>query len=78
MDMSVLNNIQLDAKVHSSVNYAKARTAIDAACQCRKERRAARMVVIQFLQGKIEHGRINSTGRVKKTIVFPDQTTAIF
>lgn len=50
-----LDSIVLDPKARSSINYAKARMAIEAAYPKRAERRAAKLAVVQHLGGTIVH-----------------------
>lgn len=49
-----LSSVELKAGVRASVNYAKAREAIDGDVEtfkCRSDRRSAKMTVITFLKG---------------------------
>ncbi|UCR75340.1 hypothetical protein vBAfQDWS535_50 [Alcaligenes phage vB_Af_QDWS535] len=45
--------IELDPSVRASINYAKARETINTELKTRRERRAAKMVVIQYLEGEL-------------------------
>lgn len=51
MNYEVLNNVTLNPKIKSSVNYAKARAAIEEAGMNRRDTRACKAVVIAHLQG---------------------------
>lgn len=55
-----------------SVEYVKARVAIDAEAKSRQQRRNARMVVVDVLHGMLE----SKNGRT--IVVFPDQSEAKF
>lgn len=68
MNLSILDSIQINPKARKSVEYAKARTAIDDNSTCRKERRQLKVLVAEHLGGKIAEGEV----------VFPDDSKARF
>jgi hypothetical protein len=84
--IKVLDGVQFDAKAHAAVNYAKARFAIEAvfdghsAETNRKNRRAAKMTVVEYFGGKIIHEDPPKDSRMKARIrvQFPDNSKAIF
>ena len=49
----ILNTIELDPKVKASVNYAKARIALESVGGSRRELRLAKKIVIDFLGGEV-------------------------
>lgn len=55
-----LSDITFDPKMKGSINYAKARAAIDQIAHSRKERRDCRNVVIEHLNGKLEHSEVKT------------------
>lgn len=69
-----LNTVQLDTKAHASINYARARCAIEAAFTKRAERRAAKMAVVEAFNGSVVHPENHAPNYV----LFPDQTKAKF
>lgn len=51
--MDILDTINLDDKTRPSVNYAKAREAIEQAMSNRKQRRICKSAVIELLGGSV-------------------------
>lgn len=69
----MFDNIDIDTKApRASVEYAKARAAIDLQAKSRIQRRNARMAVVSVL-----HGMLESKGG-RTIVVFPDQSEARF
>ena len=69
----MFDSIVIDTKApRASVEYAKARAAIDAEAKSRMQRRDARMAVVSVLHGMLE----NKNG--KTIVVFPDSSEAKF
>lgn len=69
----MFDNINIDASApRASVEYAKARAAIDLQAKSRIQRRNARMAVVSVLHGMLE------SKEGKTIVVFPDQSEARF
>lgn len=68
MNLSILDDVQLDSKARASVNYAKARIYIDANAQCRSEKRKLKNLVIEHFGGQVREGEVS----------FPDNSKARF
>lgn len=74
-----LNDVVLDNKAASNINYVKARCAIEEVATCRMERRTAKMAVIQHLGGTIKHPTEAELRKgATKQVVFNDGTKARF
>lgn len=78
----VLNSIQLDSKARASINYAKARCAIESALPCRKAKRAAKLAVVEHLNGTLIHPPKSTSKDPSKSlpnyVLFADNTKARF
>lgn len=76
--------IELDPTVRASVNYAKARETINAELKTRRERRAAKMVVIEHLKGELvstpSDDKFDDFGNAlaRVSVHFPDGSKAVF
>lgn len=78
--LDVLNDIQLDHKARASITYAKARCAIEAAFHNRKQRREAKLAVIEYLGGTLVHPTVplgNKTP-LPNFVLFDDSSKARF
>ena len=78
---SALNAVVFDPKAHASVNYAKARLAIEPVAKNRAEKRRAKMIVVEHFGGKVVHADPDpKKPRLKASIFveFPDNSRAIF
>lgn len=74
-----LNNVLLDSKQASNINYVRARMAIEEVAKNRADRRDAKMVVIQHLGGTIKHPTHEQLARgATKQVIFDDGTRARF
>lgn len=75
---SVLDGIQLDPKDHASINYAKARCAIERNLNNRAEKRLAKQAVIEHLGGTVIHPQIepHQTKPLPNYVLFADKTKA--
>lgn len=79
MNTAILDNIQIDPKARASINYAKARCAIEANLKCRKDKRAAKMVLVEHLGGTIIHPEQKSGLKpLPNYVLFADKTQARF
>lgn len=76
MDFNLLKDVTIDLSARRSINYAKARAAIENVASCRKDKRAAKQAIIDHLQGTVVNGEPDRAGMVKKTVVFPDNSSA--
>lgn len=80
----VLNQVVFNPKARASVNYAMARCAIERAfdghnaATNRKNRRAAKMVVVNHFNGKLVHETEQVVVKPRTRVVFPDNSKAIF
>lgn len=66
-----LDKVVFDEHAHTNINYVKARCAIEQAFPKRKDRRTAKMAVIEAFKGEIHHSDHNY-------VLFPDQSKARF
>jgi hypothetical protein len=74
-----LNELMLDSKLPANINYVKARCAIEEAFNCRRDLRAAKLAVIEHLNGTIKHPTQAQLARgATKQVLFPDNTKAKF
>lgn len=75
---NVLDEIKLDPKDRSSINYAKARCAIERTLKNRAEKRLAKSAVIEHLGGKLIHPSLepHQTKPLPNYVLFADQTKA--
>lgn len=69
---AALDNLNLNLKDKRSVSYARARAAINECCENRREKRAAKQAVIEYLGGKLKDEVLDD----KKVVVFPDLSEA--
>lgn len=77
---AVLDSITLNAKGKHSIEYAKARCAIESALKCRKDKRAAKMAVVEFLKGEVVHPELQPHQRtpLPNYVLFADNSKARF
>lgn len=87
IDMEFFDNIDLDLGVRRSISYAKARSAIEQTMENRKAKRQAKLIVIDFLEGKVveepnqrKHGPEDAFGNHinRKSVEFIDGSKARF
>lgn len=79
MSHNLLDSVVLDNHLRGSINYAKARSAIELTAKNRAEKRSAKLVVIEFLQGKLHAGKeLTKTTHAPNYVVFPDNSKAKF
>lgn len=79
MNFSALADITFDPKAKRSINYAKARAAIEQEAKNRHEQRQSKQVVIEHLGGKLEeawHERTASGIKKHFRVKFPDGSIA--
>lgn len=70
---------KFDPKARASINYAKARCAIEAAFPHRGERRRAKLVVIEHLHGTLIHPSEDGAKHpMPNFVLFADQSKARF
>ena len=82
--LDLFDKVILDPKVRGSINYAKARAAIEQQTEFnRNEIRTAKQLVIEHLGGKVEHHQDKQPGVdgfgnsiVRKSVHFPDGSKA--
>lgn len=76
----VLNSIILDPKARASINYAKARIAIEAAYHNRSARRSAKLAVVEHLGGQLVHPKAIPPKRtpLPNFVLFSDSSKARF
>lgn len=77
MNTSILDQIQLDPKVRASINYAKARCAIEEHMPNRAAKRTAKLAVVEFLNGSVQHADPKAH-IMCNCVVFPDNSKAKF
>lgn len=74
-----MNDVLLDPTQPANINYVKARHAIEESMKCRKDIRAAKLAVIEHLQGTLNHPTAAQLARgATKQVVFGDSTRARF
>ncbi len=75
-----LDSIQIDPKAHASINYAKARCAIEEVFPVRAEKRLAKMTIIEHLHGQVMHPpkQTHQKSPLPNYVQFPDNTKARF
>lgn len=80
MNLTLLDSVVIDAKLRPSINYAKARAAIESVAKNRAEKRTAKLAVVEFLHGTLHTGKaLNRTGEhAPNYVVFPDNSKAKF
>lgn len=79
MSHNLLDHVILDEHAKPSINYAKARSAIEETAKNRSEKRAAKLVVIEFLHGTLNKGKTLFDGtHAPNYVVFPDNSKAKF
>ena len=75
-----ISDIQVDPKVKGSINYARARAAIEQVAKNRKQLRELKQIVIKHLDGVVEQGHetTQTVGGLKfhNLVKFPDGSKA--
>lgn len=76
----LLDKITFDPKARASINYVKARIAIEAAYPNRKIRRSAKLVVIEHLNGQLVHPKVTPPQKtpLPNFVLFEDSSKARF
>lgn len=80
MNTAILDTIQLDPKARASINYAKAREAIQVAFPNRAEKRRAKLIVVEALHGTLIHPKASHPSRTPPPnyVQFDDHSKARF
>lgn len=76
----VLNSIFFNPKARASINYAKARIAIEAAIPQRAKKRAAKLAVVEHLGGQLMHPKAVPPQKtpLPNFVLFADSSKARF
>jgi hypothetical protein len=74
----LLDTLELNPNDRKSFTYAKAKLAIEQEFKCRSLKRAAKLAVIDFLGGKLRHGKMRGSIKLPNYVVFNDGTKAKF
>lgn len=75
--MKSLTDVEIDPSVKGSINYAKARAAIEQFAKNRQEKRLCKRIVIEHLHGKVEQGKTLKNGsRLSNLVRFEDGSVA--
>lgn len=76
---NALDSIILDPKARASINYAKARCAIESNLPNRAEKRLAKLTVIEHLGGTVIHPQQQPHSKpLPNYVLFADNTKARF
>lgn len=78
MNDVALATVELNTNDRASVNYAKARKAINQFCENRAEKRRAKFEIISYLHGILVKGKQHLGHNFSNYVVFEDGSKAVF
>lgn len=74
----MIDTLELNPNDRKNITYARAKAAIEGELKCRREKRAAKLAVIEFLGGTLRHGKLRGSIKLPNYVVFNDGTKAKF